>query len=222
VVFIAFFFSEMGELEIHQKIESQEIGHNISPIIVSEEECKKLLVYVRGSDSHRKRGFTYFEGDAAIMEKYVFPIDIFKNKVLRTFFIQQSKLLLFKDDNIAAHCLSYHEKDFKNGNRSIYYYNCAREHIRMEELLDSKKLAGCSVPLTALEPEVFSSFHKLLENPDSITSEEVFGYGILGYTAASFEISPSGRKIGQHVEPFFFESVNINRSGNLYNPNFSH
>ena len=155
----------MGELNIQQKITNQERGDDVSPITVSEEESKKLVVYTRGAESHHKRGFTYFELDADMWDKYVFPLDKL-DKVLRFFFILQSKFLLFKAADIAKHCLSYQEKALKNGHLSVKYYDCEREHVSMGELLKSKKLAGCSVPLSALGTVVSSSFQKVLENPN--------------------------------------------------------
>ena len=36
-----------------------------------------------------------------------------------------------------------------------------------------------------------------------------------GWNSATVELSPKGRRIGNHVEPFFFSSINMNRGGKL-------
>ena len=80
-------------------------------------------------------------------------------------------------------------------------------------MLETATLAGCSVPINGISPNL-KSFTKELKNPYSITSRQAVGYAIEGVTNSTFEIGPKGRRIAHHVETHFLSSVNINRSGN--------
>jgi hypothetical protein len=84
-----------------------------------------------------------------------------------------------------------------------------------DALIGKKKYTGCSVPIDAFKPTVTESFTAKISNPNSITSEKFLGFDVPGVTSSTFEVSPKNRKIAQHVEPFFWESININRGGDF-------
>ena len=59
------------------------------------------------------------------------------------------------------------------------------------------------------------SFCSLIRPKTSILNKGTLGVAIDGWNSSTVELSPKGRRIGNHVEPFFFSSINMSRGGKL-------
>ena len=111
--------------------------------------------------------------------------------------------------------LIYSEKKLGEGHYSVQYFDYDDKPVTIGKVLNTKTLAGTSMPVSAFGTGIQSACSVIL-NPGSVTSEEAMGSSIPGWATGTVELSPKGRRLGNHVEPFFFSAFNINRGGIIF------
>jgi hypothetical protein len=111
--------------------------------------------------------------------------------------------------------LIYSEKNLGGGHYSVKYFDHDDKPVTIGKVLNTKTLAGTSMPPSAFGTGTQSACSVIL-NPGSVTSEGAMGSIIPGWATGTVELSPKGRRLGNHVEPFFFSAFNIHRGGIIF------